>query len=427
MVAICMYFQVHQPHRLRKYSLFDINKNHDYFDEKKNRAVMEKVAKKCYIPTNNLLLKLINQHNGKFRISFSITGTAIEQFQEFAPSVIDSFKKLAETGCVEFIGETYHHSLSYLYSKKEFEDQVKLHEKTIKKLFKQKPRVFRNTELIFNNELSKFIQDMGYKAILAEGADHILGDRSPNFIYNTVYADNIKVLLKNYKLSDDVAFRFSNKGWKEHPLTTEKYAQWLNAVNGNGEVINLFMDYETFGEHQWEDTGIFQFLENFPSEVLKHPDNKFMTPGEVAEAFEPRGKIDVHNYISWADLERDITAWLGNDLQRAAMHELYKLEKYVKAAKDDELLKTWRALSTSDHFYYMCTKWFSDGDVHKYFNPYESPYDAFIIYMNILNDFTMKLKETLLVKGLTNEIKIKPKAPGYSDTPSQMLEPELQN
>lgn len=422
MVSVCFYFQVHQPHRLGNFTLFDIGSDKNYFDEKKNKEVMHKVSRKCYLPTNNLLLRLIEKHKGQFKIAFSITGTAVEQFKKYEPDVLDSFKKLADTGCVEFLSETYNHSLSYLYSKEEFKQQVKKHKDMIKELFNQEPEVFRNTELIFNNELSKYVEEMGYKAIIAEGADHILGDRSPNFVYKTVFSDNIKVLLKNYKLSDDIAFRFSNKDWKEHPLTAEKHADWINNSNGNGEVINLFMDYETFGEHQWEDTGIFNFLEKLPEEVLRNPDNNFMTPSEVAKNYESRGKIDAHNYVSWADMERDLSAWLGNNIQHSAMKELYNLEPYVKATGDLELLNTWRNMTTSDHFYYMCTKYFEDGDVHKYFNPYESPYDAFIIFMNVLNDFTLKVKNKL---GKNNELLQKNESDQIlskvSDQPSMIL------
>jgi len=391
MVSVCFYFHVHQPRRLREYTVFDIGNKSDYFDDAKNAEILRKVANKCYLPTNNIILGLINKHAGKFKVAYSITGTILEQLEKYAPEVIESFKALARTGSVEFIGETYYHSLSYIYSKDEFKEQVKAHKEKIKELFNQEPTVFRNTELVFNNELSKFIQDMGYKAILAEGADHILQGRSPNFLYNTVSAKNIKVLLKNYKLSDDIAFRFSNKEWNEYPLTSEKHADWINKINGNGEVVNLFMDYETFGEHQWDDTGIFKFLWNLPEKILANPDNNFMTPGEVADTYPVRGTIDVHNFISWADMERDLTAWLGNSMQHAAANELFKIENRVKASGNKELLEAWRHLTTSDHFYYMCTKWFSDGDVHKYFSPYESPYDAYIIFMNILNDFARKL------------------------------------
>ncbi len=392
MVSVCFYFQVHQPARLRQYSVFDIGKNHAYFDDQKNREVMQKVARKCYLPMNSLLLKLIHRNNGKFKVAFSISGVALDQFEQYAPEVLESFKALARTGCVEFLAETYYHSLSFVYDKHEFDTQVALHTKRIQELFGQTPSVFRNTELIFNNELAWWMQEKGYKAVLAEGADHVLGWRSPSFLYSAVTAPNIKLLLKNYKLSDDVAFRFSNKGWNEHPLTVNKYVQWLNAVNGNGNTVNLFMDYETFGEHQWEDTGIFQFMEHLPTEFLKHPDNDFKTPSEVADSYPVVGVLDVHNFMSWADIERDLSAWLGNRMQHAAISELYAIKEAVLASGDEKLIGDWRKLTTSDHFYYMCTKWFSDGDVHKYFNPYDTPYDGYIAFMNVLNDVALRVK-----------------------------------
>ncbi len=391
MVSVCFYFQVHQPERLRRYSVFEIGKSHDYFDEKKNREVLQKVAGKCYLPMNRLLLELIKQHGSKFKVSFSISGVALDQFERYAPEVLESFKELAATGCVEFLAETYYHSLSFLKHTEEFDRQVDAHSKRIEELFGQTPKVFRNTELIFNNELAHHLQGRGFTAVLAEGADHILGWRSPNHLYTAVTAPGIKVLLKNYRLSDDVAFRFSDKGWKEHPLTVQKYAQWVNAVNGNGNVVNLFMDYETFGEHQWADTGIFQFMRALPGELLKHPDNSFKTPSEVAAAFQPVGVLDMHSFVSWADLERDLSAWLGNNMQRAAMEELYAMRDMVYASGDTKLIDDWRRLTTSDHFYYMCTKWFSDGDVHKYFNPYETPYDGYIAFMNVLNDVALRV------------------------------------
>ncbi len=400
MVSVCFYFHVHQPHRLGHYSIFDIGNHTDYFDEHKNRQIIDKVKEKCYLKTNNILYRLIKQHDGKFKVSFSITGSIIEQFERFAPEVIDSFKRLADTGCVEFLSETYNHSLAFLFSKDEFKEQVLMHRRKMQELFNQTPTVFRNTELIFNNELARYIQDMGFEAILAEGADYILNGRSPNHVYNAVNAEKIKVLLKNYKLSDDVAFRFSDKNWQEHPLSVEKYVQWINQINGGGELVNLFMDYETFGEHQWEDTGIFNFLELLPGELLKHPDNNFVTVSEAARKYPIRDTVDMHNFVSWADLERDISAWLGNPLQQAAARALYDMEKYVKATNNYQLIATWRKLTTSDHLYYMCTKWFSDGDVHKYFNPYDSPYDAYIMYMNVLNDFARRVKAELKELGL---------------------------
>jgi alpha-amylase len=383
---------VHQPLRLRHYSIFDIGNNHQYFNDEKNSAILKKVAQKCYLPTNRLILDLINETNGKFRVSYSITGVALEQMEHFAPEVIDSFKNLAETGHVEFLSETYYHSLSYLYSKQEFKEQVELHKKKMKELFNYTPTVFRNTELIFNNELGKFIEDMGYKGILAEGADHILGWRSPNYLYKPVTTKKIKLLLKNYKLSDDIAFRFSNQGWKEFPLTAPKFAQWINGINGGGQTVNLFMDYETFGEHQWAQTGIFRFLKHLPAEILKHPDNNFLTPSEVIAKYEPVSEIDIHNMVSWADVERDLSAWLGNKMQQTSLQSIYQLESAIKQTRDKKLMDDWRKLQVSDHFYYMCTKWFADGDVHKYFNPYDSPYDSFIAFMNVLNDFVFRIK-----------------------------------
>ncbi len=392
MVSVCFYFQVHQPFRLRRYSVFDINHNDDYFDHKKNRGVVKKVANKCYIPTNDLILDLIKKTKGKFRVSYSITGVALDQFEEYYPEVIDSFKELAKTGAVEFLSETYYHSLSFLYSKQEFMEQVEMHKRKMKELFNYSPNVFRNTELIYNNELGNFVEKMGYKGILAEGADHILGWRSPNFIYKTLGSKNMKLLLKNYRLSDDIAFRFGESSWKEYPLTTEKFAQWVNAINGNGEVLNLFMDYETFGEHQWAQTGIFKFMKNLPQEILKHPDNNFMTPSEVIGKYEHKSEIDVHHPVSWADVERDLSAWLGNKMQHEALKELYLIEDKVKRSNNTKLIEAWRKMTTSDHFYYMCTKWFADGDVHKYFNPYDSPYEGFITFVNVLNDLVNRLK-----------------------------------
>lgn len=391
MVSICFYFQVHQPLRLRKYSVFDIGNNHHYFDDAKNKAIVDKVASKCYRPMNNLLLQLIKEHQGRFKVAFSISGVALEQFERYAPDVIRSFQELAKTGCVEFLAETYHHSLTFLHHREEFDRQVGQHTRTIQQLFGQTPTVFRNTELIFNNELANYLQQKGFTAVLAEGADHILGWRSPNFLYTAVTAPNIKVLLKNYRLSDDVAFRFSDKGWKDHPLTVQKYCCWINANNGNANVINLFMDYETFGEHQWADTGIFQFMRALPGELLKNPNNDFRTPSEVAASYSPVGVLDMHNFVSWADIERDTSAWLGNNMQRAAADELYSLRSAVYATGDERLIEDWRRLTTSDHFYYMCTKWFNDGDVHKYFNPYDTPYDGYITFMNVLNDLALRV------------------------------------
>lgn len=384
MAAICFYFQVHQPYRLRPYTIFDTESN--YFDEMQNMQICRKVADKCYLPANRLLLELIRRYHGKFRVSYSITGILLEQLERYAPDVLASFQDLAATGCVEFLAETYYHSLSFLFSKTEFIDQVKMHMEAVERYFGQRPKVFRNTELIYNNSLPEAVMRIGqFDAILAEGADHVLGYRSPNFVYRSPGENGIKLLLKNYRLSDDIAFRFSNRYWSEWPLKADKFAGWINAVNGNGTVVNLFMDYETFGEHQWDHTGIFHFLKELPEELLRHPDNRFLTCGEAAESYESVDEIEVPHLTSWADSERDVSAWMGNPMQESALHELYQLEGLIKQTDDKDLLRDWRCLQVSDHFYYMCTKYFSDGDVHKYFNPYESPYDSYINFMNVLD------------------------------------------
>ncbi len=392
MVSICFYFQVHQPFRLRRYPVFDIGRNHNYFDDEKNSEVLRKVARKCYLPTNAVLLELINRYPGQFRVSFSISGVCLEQMKYYAPEVLESFKALARTGQVEFLAETYYHSLSFIYDKEEFKLQVAKQVALIQELFGQTPKAFRNTELIYNNELAWYVEQMGFKTILAEGWDPVLGWRNSNFVYHAKTTQNLKLLMKNYRLSDDVAFRFSNRGWESWPLTAETYAQWLSAVNGSGDVVNLFMDYETFGEHQWEDTGIFDFLRALPGEVLKHPHNDFKTVSETSSYYTVRDEVDVHDFVSWADLERDLSAWLGNAMQTNSIEELYKIGAVIKNGNDEQLLEDWRRLTTSDHFYYMCTKWFSDGDVHKYFNPYDSPYEGYISFMNVLNDLALRAK-----------------------------------
>ncbi len=390
MASVCFYFQVHQPHRLRRYSVFDTER--DYFDGFRNRQICRKVVEKCYLPANRLMLDLIRENEGRFRIAYSLTGVVLEQFEDFAPEMIRSFQELAATGCVEFLAETYYHSLSFLYSRREFAEQVRIHAAKVRELFGQEPVVFRNTELVYNNDVAHFVAQLGFKAIIAEGADHILGYRSPAFVYKPPGCDDLSILLKNYRLSDDIAFRFSNQSWLEWPLTADKFARWVNQVNGNGYLVNLFMDYETLGEHQWADTGIFEFCRHLPAEILKHPDNNFMTPGEAAATYPPVGVFDAPHVISWADTERDLSAWLGNAMQSDALHELYRLEADIEAAGDPNLSNDWRKLQTSDHFYYMCTKWFADGDVHKYFNPYESPYDSYINFMNVLDNIRGRLR-----------------------------------
>ncbi len=396
MPSVCFYFQVHQPLRVRKYRVFDVGQNSQYFNDESgtsldNKAIVEKVARKCYLPANATLLENIKNHPD-FKASFSISGVALEQFERFAPEVIDSFKRLVDTGNIEILSETYYHSLSSIYSPEEFESQVKMHRRKVRDLFGVSPTIFRNTELIYSNEIAKMAENMGYRGILAEGADHILGWRSPTFLYRPVGTNSIKLLLKHYRLSDDIAFRFSQRSWEGWPLTAPKFADWVASHNGNGHTINLFMDYETFGEHQWEDTGIFEFLRHLPAEILKNRDNDFITPSEAVDRYEAAAELDVPHYVSWADTERDLSAWLSNDLQKEALDAIYELGKEIIYIDDPELLEDWRRLQTSDHFYYMCTKYFNDGDVHKYFSPYESPYEAFIAYMNVLQDMRLRLE-----------------------------------
>ncbi len=417
MKTICFYFQVHQPFRLKKYRFFDISEDDYYYDDFSNRNLMRKIAERCYLPANEMLLKMFNEYGNQFKVSFSISGIALDQFEMYAPDVLESFKRLAETGNVEFLSETYSHSLVALKSKEEFVQQVELHSKRIETLFGQRPKVFRNTELVYSDEIGEMVAEMGYKAMLTEGAKHILGWKSPNYLYYNAINPKLKILLRNYKLSDDIAFRFSNQGWKDWPLTAEKFVGWLKEADAKEEIINLFMDYETFGEHQWKETGIFDFMEALPHFVFQETDYQFGTPTEIAEKHQPVAAFNVNYPISWADEERDLTAWLGNKLQNEAFTKFYELQQYVDKVQDEKLKRDWLYLQTSDHFYYMCTKFFSDGDVHKYFTPYDSPYDAFINYMNVLSDFEERLKlapkkdvpevESINIEELISEYKAK--------------------
>ena len=391
MPSVCFYFQVHQPYRLREFRFFDIGVDNDYEDVEKNRAVMQKVAAKCYLPMNALMLELIKRHQGRFRISFSMTGSFIEQCLEYAPEVLESFKKLADTGCVEFLDETDNHSLSFIFSEDEFRSQVARHRKRMEELFGQKPRAFRNTELVYSNNIARIAEDMGYDVILAEGVDSVLDWRTPDFVYHPEGCGRIKLMMKNHKLSNDIAFRFSDHSWEHYPLMAETFADWLKGMKGNGDVINLFMDYETFGEHQWANTGIFDFMRALPDFVLADPDFDFVTVSEAADRYPARGWIDVPYYTSWADAERDISAWIRNDMQKDAFRALYECQFLAAKTDDPELLEDWQRLQCSDHFYYMCTKAAADGNVHKYFSPYKAPADAYVNFMNVLADFRIRL------------------------------------
>ena len=401
--AICLYLHAHQPFRIKHYTIFDTSNDHLYFNDEtaqaltNNRYIIEKVAEKSYRPMNAVLLELLRGVDD-FKVSLSITGTLIDQLAAWAPDVLDSFKEIVATGKVEIVAETYHHSLAFFYSRSEFEAQVAMHRQKIQDTFGVTPTAFRNTELSYNNDLAHWADQAGYKAIITEGWDPILGWRSPNFVYKPSYTSSIKLLLKNYKLSDDIAFRFGDKQWAEWPLTVDTYVNWLGASMDNAQVFNLFMDYETFGEHQWADTGIFDFMRVLPHTWKQSRDNRtFMTISEAADTFEPVDTIDTPYTITWADTERDLTAWLGNSMQHEAIRALYDMEEAVHLSGDLDLIEDWRKLQTSDNFYYMCTKWFSDGDVHAYFSPYSTPYEAFTNFMNAWHDLVYRLSQKGIV------------------------------
>jgi len=385
MPAVCFYFQVHQPYRVRPYDVFQVGKEHEYFDDALNRETIQKVARKCYIPANEAMLALIERHQGKFRVCYSLTGVVVEQLQRYAPEALESFQKLVATGAVELCSETYYHSLSSLYDPVEFREQVALHQKLMQSTFHVTPTVFRNTELILTTEIAAEVERLGFRGILGEGADNLLDWRSPNFVYR-VANTGLPVLLRNYRLSDDIAFRFSTHGWADFPLTAEKFARWVHELSGTGDVVNLFMDYETFGEHQWSETGIFEFLDRMPEAVLAHPAWEFATPSEVFEKMAPVANIPIPQVVSWADLERDLSAWRGNEMQGSAIDRVYALGERIRRRNNPTLLSMWRKLTSSDHFYYMSTKALGDGAVHDYFNPFDSPYEAFINYMNAVSD-----------------------------------------
>ena len=391
--SICLYFQVHQPTRLRLYRFFDIGKDSHYYDDFANRTILRRIAQKCYLPMNAQLLEQIKQGKGKFKVAFSISGSALEQFQRFAPEVIDSFRALAETGCVEFLCETYYHSLASLASESEFDHQVAKHKKAIEDLFGVTPTTFRNTELIYSNAIGEYVYGLGFKTMLTEGARHIMGWQSPNFVYACETQPKLKLLLRNSGLSDDIAFRFSNRGWDMWPLTAEKYLTWVKESAKDDDIVNLFMDYETFGEHQSAASGIFDFMKALPEAVISDGTFSFMTPSEAAKKLKPVGELDVPDAISWADEERDVTAWLGNELQQEAFNKVYAMTEKLSIVGDPDLWEDFGHLQESDHFYYMCTTFFSDGEVHKYFNPYDTPYEAFINFMNVLSDFQIRLDE----------------------------------
>lgn len=391
--SICIYFQIHHPERLRKYQFFDIGKKHNYFDNYANRSELEDLAENCYLPANALLLDLIKKYEGKFKVAFSISGSAIDQLEMHTPEVIRSFQELAQTGQVEFLAETYSHSLASLSEDTdEFELQVKRHSAAIKELFGKKPVTFRNTSLIYSDKIGKRVADLGFKTMLTDGAKHVLGWKSPNFVYKNALDENLNLLLKNSKLSDDIAIRFSDRNWSEYPLTSEKYADWVSHSLQDTEVLNLFMNYEVIGHYNRAESGIFDFLRYFIEQIAENPNYQFLLPKEVTKKHTAKDILPVPYPISWTDEERDITSWLGNELQKEAFTELFKIQPLVKKKKNAELNEDYSRLQASEHFYFMRTKLFSGADYHKYILPYESPYEAFINYMNVLSDFIERVK-----------------------------------
>ena len=395
MRAICLYLHIHQPIRYREYSIFDVSNKSDYFHDayngrQSNERIFKKVAKKSYVPMLTLLEKNMKKHPN-FKVSFSITGTWLEQAEKWHPELIEQISRMVKSGQAELVGETYYHSLAYYYNLEEFNEQVGLHKKKIKELFGVEPKVFRNTEFAYNDELAYWAEDKGYKGILAEGWDKVLGLRSPNYVYRPKKCKDIKLLTKNYRLSDDIAFRFSNRSWAEWPLTTKKYQNWLNEESLRGNLINLFMDFETFGEHQWADTGIFDFIDKLIQSWLSEYENKFVTVSEACDSMEPVDELSMPETVTWADTERDLSAWASNPMQISAMKELYNLRDKILKTKNRELITEWRYLTTSDHPYSMCTKYWNDGDVHAYFSAYASPYESFMYFMNILRDLEYRV------------------------------------
>jgi alpha-amylase len=404
MKTICLNFQIHQPFRYRKYRFFDIGIDSYYYDDYANETIMRKIADNCYLPANHILLKQIKKNKGKFKVSFSISGVALDQFRLYAPEVIDSFKELAATGAVEFLSGTYANSLVSMVDEHLFAKQVKMHDDLIEELFQQRPKVFRNSELIYSDELGDLVYRMGFETILTEGAKHILGWKSPNYLYCNALNPRQKILMRNYRLSDDLSFRFSNSSWNEYPLTASKMAAWLVDLPKKEEIVNIFLNYETFGEIQKKNSGIFDFLDALPEMILKTKELTFSTPSEAVKMLQPVSAVHVLHPISWADEERDLSAWLGNELQKEAFNHLYALKERVKLCTDPQITKDWIYLQSNDHLYYMCTKFFSDGEVHKFFNPFGSPYEAFINYMNVLSDFTLRLNKLVPISDIEAEL-----------------------
>jgi len=383
MKTICFYFQIHQPPRLKRYRFFDIGADHYYYDDFSNEDTIRRIAENSYLPANNLLLEMITEHKGKFKVAFSLSGVILEQLEIYVPEAIDGFKELAKTGCVEFLAETYDHSLASLIDPEEFKYQVKAHSDKIELLFGQRPKVFRNTELIYSDDIALLVSEMGYKTMLVEGAKHVLGWKSPNYLYSSASAPQLKLLTRNMKYSDDISYRFSNYDWNEYPLVADKFVNWIASTPKEEQLINVFMNYEVLGSLQPTETGIFDFFRAIPRFALSKGIG-FSTPTEVSNKLKPVGQITVPYPCSWAGEEKDIDAWLGNILQKEAVDKLYSIAEKVRMVSDRRILQDWNCLQSNDHFNYMSTKNFPGPSVY---SPYENAYDAFNNYMNILSDF----------------------------------------
>ena len=392
MKAICFNFEIHQPFRLKRYRFFDIGNDHYYYDDFLDDDIITRIAHTSYIPAAETLLRMIEKNEGRFRCSIAISGVAIEQFEQYVPEFIDLLRRLADTRCVEFVAQPYAYSLSSLVDPEEFAEQVRRHCEKLKTLFGVTPKVFRNSELIYCDDLAPQLQELGFKGVLTEGAKHILGWKSPNYVYSAASAPKLKMLLRNAKLSDDIVFRFSDSSWSQFPLTADKYIDWIASTPAEEQVINLFMSLETFGELQPRESGIFQFLEALPRFAAERGID-FWTPSEVVSKCKAIDSLSVLYPISWADEARDTSAWLGNKLQNEAFNKLYSVAERVRLCSDRRLKQDWQYLQGSDHFFYMSTKHMNDGAVHAMFSPYETPFQAFTNYMNVLADFIVRVEE----------------------------------
>ncbi len=397
--TICLYFQVHRPLRLRTYRFFDMGRSHDYLDDAANRAAMQRAAADCYVPANALLLRLLERYEGRFRLSMGLSGPAVEQMRAYAPDALEGFRALARTGCAEFVAQPYPYSLSSLASPEEFAAEVRRHCELVESEFGQRPAAFCNTEMIYSDGIGAAVADMGFRTMLVEGAKHVLGWKSPDYVYAAAGDPRLRLLARNWKLSDDIALRFSSRGWDRWPLTAEKFASWLADESLPGELVCLFMDYETFGIGHGLQSGIFGFLDRLPEAALATGRLGFGTASEAAAAHRPVGILHSPHPMSWADEERDITPWLGNELQREAFGKLYVLREKVAQLADAGFDYAWSFLKESDNFRYMATKWLSDGDARPAPNPYASSYEAFINYMNVLSDFGIELDRRLDGRG----------------------------